>query len=124
MALLLRSPTGRHLPTRELHSIVQNYSLQSNRKLEEGEDHPDRDAQFRHINEWVKRALAAGEPVISVDTKKKELVGNYANSGQQWRVAKQPERVQGHDYSGPSNPSTCPEHIPTASSTWGATPGL
>jgi hypothetical protein len=89
----------------------QNYSLQSNRKLEEGEDHPDRDAQFRHINEWVKRALAAGEPVISVDTKKKELVGNYANSGQQWRVAKQPERVQGHDFPGPEVPRAYPYGI-------------
>jgi hypothetical protein len=89
----------------------QNYSLQSNRKLEEGEDHPDRDAQFRHINECVKRALAAGEPVISVDTKKKELVGNYANSGQQWRAAKQPERVQGHDFPGPEVPRAYPYGI-------------
>ncbi len=68
----------------------QGYSLQSNRKTEEGEDHPDRDAQFRHINTQVKRALAKGTPVISVDTKKKELLGNYDNSGQQWRPAKQP----------------------------------
>jgi hypothetical protein len=79
----------------------QDYSLQSNRKLEEGEDHPDRDAQFRHINNAVKRALAAGEPVISVDTKKKELVGNYANGGQQWLAAKHPRRVKGHDFPGP-----------------------
>ena len=55
----------------------QNYSLQSNRKTEEGADHPDRDAQFRHINAQVKRALATGMPVISVDTKKKELLGSY-----------------------------------------------
>src|ERR1700757_493718 len=53
------------------------YSLQGNRKTEEGGDHPDRDAQFRHINRAVQLALRAGEPVISVDTKKKELVGNY-----------------------------------------------
>ena len=66
----------------------QGYSLQSNRKTEEGEDHPDRDAQFRHINTQVKRALAKGTPVISVDTKKKELLGNYDNSGQQWLPAK------------------------------------
>jgi hypothetical protein len=58
----------------------QNYSLQSNRKTEEGADHPDRDAQFRHINAQVKRALAKGMPVISVDTKKKELLGNYDRS--------------------------------------------
>jgi len=61
----------------------QNYSLQSNRKTEEGADHPDRDAQFRHINKQVKRALAKGMPVISVDTKKKELLGNYDNVGKQ-----------------------------------------
>ena len=67
----------------------QHYSLQSTRKTEEGADHPDRDAQFRHINASVKKALAAGLPVMSVDTKKKELVGNYANAGQQWRPAKQ-----------------------------------
>ncbi len=89
----------------------QDYSLQSNRKLEEGEDHPDRDAQFRHINRCVKRALAAGEPVISVDTKKKELVGNYANSGQQWRVAKQPQRVKGHDFPGTEVPRAYPYGI-------------
>jgi len=59
------------------------YSLQGNRKTEEGGDHPDRDAQFRHINRAVKYALRAGEPVISVDTKKKELIGNYQNQGRQ-----------------------------------------
>src|SRR5579863_144841 len=57
-----------------LHDL--GYSLQSNRKTQEGEDHPDQDAQFRHINMQVKRALAKGVPVVSVDTKKKELVGN------------------------------------------------
>ena len=55
------------------------YSLQGNRKTEEGDDHPDRDAQFRYINRAVSAALRAGEPVISVDTKKKELIGNYQN---------------------------------------------
>src|ERR1017187_3068972 len=89
----------------------QNYSLQSNRKLEEGDDHPDRDAQFRHINDCVKRALAAGKPVISVDTKKKELVGNYANAGQQWLPAKQPQRVKGHDFPGPEVPRAYPYGI-------------
>ena len=89
----------------------QHYSLQSNRKLEEGEDHPDRDAQFRHINNCVKRALAAGSPVISVDTKKKELVGNYANAGQQWLPAKQPRKVKGHDFPGPEVPRAFPYGI-------------
>jgi Rhodopirellula transposase DDE domain len=59
----------------------QHYSLQGTRKTEEGADHPDRDAQFRHINASVTKALAAGIPVLSVDTKKKELVGNYTNAG-------------------------------------------
>lgn len=79
----------------------QHYSLQSNRKNEEGGDHPDRDAQFRHINATVKQSLAAGRPVISVDTKKKELVGNYHRGGQRWRPAKQPVTVNGHDFPDP-----------------------
>ena len=89
----------------------QNYSLQSNRKLEEGEDHPDRDAQFRHINSGVKRALRAGRPVISVDTKKKELVGNFANTGRQWLPAKEPQPVKGHDFPGPEVPRAFPYGI-------------
>ena len=90
---------------------AQHYSLQSNRKLEEGEDHPDRDAQFRHINACVKRALAAGQPVISVDTKKRELVGNYANAGQQWLPGKRPRPVQGHDFASPEVPRAFPYGI-------------
>jgi len=86
----------------------QGYSLQSNRKTEEGEDHPDRDAQFRHINTQVKRALAKGTPVISVDTKKKELLGNYDNSGQQWLPAKKPVKVNGHDFPSPDVPRAHP----------------
>ncbi|MGB7630002.1 MAG: ISAzo13 family transposase [Candidatus Deferrimicrobium sp.] len=86
----------------------QGYSLQSNRKTEDGEDHPDRDAQFRHINTQVKRALAQGTPVISVDTKKKELLGNYDNSGQQWLPAKQPVKVAGHDFPSPDVPRAYP----------------
>jgi hypothetical protein len=89
----------------------QDYSLQSNRKTEEGNDHPDRDAQFRHINQCMKQALAAGKPVISVDTKKKELVGNYANDGQQWRRSKRPEQVKGHDFPGPEVPRAFPYGI-------------
>jgi len=86
----------------------QGYSLQSNRKTEEGGDHPDRDAQFRHINTQVKRALAKGTPVISVDTKKKELVGNYENGDQQWLPAKKPVKVQGHDFPHPDVPRAYP----------------
>jgi len=89
----------------------QGYSLQSNRKTEEGSDHPDRDAQFRHINKRVKRALADSKPVISVDTKKKELVGNYENGGRQWRPAKQPRKVNGHDFPHPDVPRAYPYGI-------------
>lgn len=90
---------------------AQNYSLQSNRKTEEGTDHEDRDAQFRHINGCVKQSLAVGGPVISVDTKKKELVGNYANAGRQWLVAKQPQHVRGHDFPKPEVPRAYPYGI-------------
>ena len=88
-----------------------NYSLQGNRKTEEGEDHPDRDAQFRHINRQVQLALRAGQPVISVDTKKKELIGNFHNAGQQWRQKAAAERVGGHDFPHPSVPRAYPYGI-------------
>jgi len=92
-----------------LHAL--DYSLQSNRKTLEGADHPDRDAQFRHINAVVKKCLAQGTPVISVDTKKKELVGNYDNAGQQWLPAKEPRKVQGHDFPSPEVPRAYPYGI-------------
>lgn len=87
---------------------AQGYSLQGNRKTEEGRDHPDRDAQFRHINTQVKRSLTRATPVISVDTKKKELLGNYANKGRQWLPEKKPLKVQGHDFPGPDVPRAYP----------------
>jgi transposase len=74
------------------------YSLQSNRKNSEGADHPDRDRQFRHIARRVRAAQAAGNPVISVDTKKKEQVGNFKNSGREWRPKGDPEQVRVHDF--------------------------
>ena len=88
-----------------------DYSLQATRKMEEGADHPDRDAQFRYINAQVRRALAAHRPVISVDTKKKELLGNYENGGRQWRAVKAPARVKVHDFPGPSVPRAYPYGI-------------
>jgi hypothetical protein len=88
-----------------------DYSLQGNRKTEEGDDHPDRDAQFEHINEQVRQALAARRPVISVDTKKKELIGNYENQGRQWRKSKSPQRVNGHDFPDPAVPRAYPYGI-------------
>src|SRR6266496_5593510 len=87
------------------------YSLQGNRKTEEGDDHPDRDAQFLYINRAVKRALRAGEPVISVDTKKKELIGNYQNKGRQWRKTGTADKVNGHDFPGPEAPRAYPYGI-------------
>ena len=92
-----------------LHDL--DYSLQSNRKTEEGAEHPDRNAQFRHISAAVKKCLSQGLPVISVDTKKKELIGNYHNAGQQWRPAKQPLTVQGHDFPSPDVPRAYPYGI-------------
>ena len=88
-----------------------DYSLQGNRKTEEGDDHPDRDAQFRHINRQVRLALAQGRPVISVDTKKKELVGNYENKGRQWHKTGTARRVQGHDFPQPAVPRAYPYGI-------------
>jgi hypothetical protein len=74
------------------------YSLQSNRKTLEGAQHPDRDAQFRLINERVGAAIAASEPAISIDTRKKELVGEFKNAGREWRASGDPVKVSTHDF--------------------------
>jgi len=87
------------------------YSLQGNRKTEEGDDHSDRDAQFRHINRAVKQALRAGEAVISVDTKKKELIGNYQNQGRQWRKTGTADKVNVDDFPGLEVPREYPYGI-------------
>jgi hypothetical protein len=87
---------GRTLVGELLHE--QKFSLQANRKTREGESHPDRNAQFNHLNESVRAALAAGEPVISVDTKKKELVGDFKNGGRDWCPQGKPEEVRVHDF--------------------------
>lgn len=76
----------------------QGYSLQANRKTREGASHPDRNGQFEHINRHVKRQLRAQQPAISVDTKKKELVGDFKNPGRAWRPRGQPEQVRVHDF--------------------------
>jgi hypothetical protein len=77
------------------------YSLQANRKTREGTQHIDRDAQFQYINTQAKAFLTGGQPVISVDTKKKELVGNFRNSGREWRPKGNPEEVEIHDFIDP-----------------------
>jgi transposase len=74
------------------------YSLQSSRKTLEGAQHPDRDAQFRHINDTVSRAIEAGQPAISIDTKKKELVGEFKNAGREWHPKGRAPRVNTHDF--------------------------
>ena len=76
----------------------EGFSLQANRKTREGSEHPDRDAQFAHINASVTAALAERQPVISVDTKKKELVGDFKNAGREWRPRGEPEEVRVHDF--------------------------
>jgi len=97
----------RALGHRISHTVVgevlkqQKFSLQGNRKTREGDSHPDRDAQFAYINESVTRMLAGQQPVISVDTKKKELVGDFKNGGREWRPRGDPEDGD----SGASRPS-------------------
>jgi len=76
----------------------QGYSLQANRKTKEGARHPDRSLQFEHINRRVRAQLRAGKPAISVDTKKKELVGNFKNGGREWRPKGEPEEVNIYDF--------------------------
>jgi transposase len=86
------------------HTVVsellkrEGFSLQANCKTREGDSHPDRDAQFRHIDASVQAALAERQPVISVDTKKKELVGDFKNAGREWRPSGSPEQVRTHDF--------------------------
>src|SRR5665811_667718 len=80
----------------------QDYSLQAASKTREGRQHPDRDAQFRYLAAKVNAYLAAGDPVISVDTKKKELVGNYKNAGREWQPTGEPVEVDVHDFPDPT----------------------
>jgi len=89
-----------------LHSL--EYSLQGNRKTKEGNNHPDRDSQFKHINKTVKKFLSLKLPVISVDTKKKELVGNYKNTGKEWKNKGMPINVNDHDFPDQSVPKAVP----------------
>ena len=97
------SPTVVGNLLRELH-----YSLQANSKTQEGAQHIDRDAQFRYINTQATAFLNAGQPVISVDTKKKELVGNYKNNGREWRPKSTPDPVNVHDFIDPDLPRAVP----------------
>jgi len=102
LAMELRAQ-GQEISARSVAPLLRQlgYSLQANAKTREGASDPDRDAQFRHINATVKAALEAGEPAISVDTKKKELVGDFENGGRELRRKGQPEHVRTHDFRDP-----------------------
>lgn len=89
-------PVSHTTVAEELH--LQQYSLQGNRKTQEGASHPDRNAQFLHIHETSSTFQKRGDPVISIDTKKKELIGNYKNGGQEWAPKGAPRKVKVHDF--------------------------
>jgi len=91
---------GPRTVARLLHAL--EYSLQANRKTREGSAHPDRNAQFEYINAQVRVFQEQGQPVVSIDTKKKELVGDFFNKGQEWQPKGRPEEVQTHDFPDPS----------------------
>jgi len=92
-----------------LHRL--DYSLQANAKTLEGANHRDREDQFNYINEKVKEFLGRGQPVISVDTKKKELVGQFKNGGREWHPKGEPEEVEIHDFATPESPKVIPYGI-------------
>lgn len=88
-----------------------NFNLQSPRKTREGAHHPDRDAQFSHIAQTVSAYQAAGDPVISVDTKKKEMIGDFHSGGQEWQPKGMPEEVRTHDFIDPELGKVAPYGI-------------
>jgi DDE family transposase len=95
---------GHHVSHQTVAALLRaaDYSLQAPVKTLEGRQHPDRDAQFRYLNDQTKAFLAQGWPVVSVDTKKKELVGSFTNGGREWQPQGQPERVNVHDFPDPA----------------------
>ena len=97
---------ARNAVLRLLHE--QGFSTQGNSRAIEGKRHPDRDAQFRYINDLAKGYLAAGDPVISIDTKKKEKIGLYARNGAEWRAKGGPRRVRDHDFPDPHGEKAIP----------------
>ena len=101
---------GYQISHQSVASILKElgFSLQANQKTLEGATHPDRDKQFSFINKRAKWFLERGYPMVSIDTKKKELIGNYKNGGKQWRKQGNPERVNVHDFAGPE----CPKAVP------------
>ena len=104
---------GHEISERTLGKLLraQGFRLQANQKTREGSQHPDRDQQFEHVNETVKTAFAAGQPVISIDCKKKELVGDYKAVGREWEPTGEPVQVQGHDFPDPKVAKAVPYGI-------------
>jgi hypothetical protein len=104
---------GHPVSQRTVYRLLETlgYSLQANRKTDEGAAHPDREAQFHFISRQVKLFQRQKQPVISVDTKKKETVGPFANKGQEWEPAGQPTRVRTHDFPEPQPGKACPYGI-------------
>jgi hypothetical protein len=100
--------------------VKLGFSRQPNRKADEGSKHPDRNAQFEHINAKVVAAQVQGQPVISVDTKKKELVGNYKNGGTDYRPKGDPRRVKVHDFEKRELPSSGLMSASTGCGLWAA----
>jgi Rhodopirellula transposase. len=95
--------TGHPISARTVAALLleMDYSLQANQKTREGGQHPDRNAQFEYINNCVRRLQKRGQPVVSVDTKKKELLGDFKNAGQEWQPQGEPEEVRVHDFKDP-----------------------
>jgi len=101
---------GHAISQRSVYRLLTalGYSLQGNRKAEEGADHPDRDAQFQFINRQVRRFQRRGRPVISVDTKKKENIGEFSQRGQEWEPQGRPRRTKTHDFRAKGEPKASP----------------
>jgi Rhodopirellula transposase DDE domain len=104
---------GHHVSQRTVYTLLVklDYSMQANRKTEEGADHPDRNAQFEYIAGRAKQFQATNQPVVSVDTKKKETLGNYAGCGKEWEKSKHPLRVKTHDFPEPEDVNACPAGV-------------
>src|ERR1700676_1488012 len=113
---------GHAISPRTVYRLLMDlgYSLQSNRKMEEGAEHPDRDAQFHFINRQVRGCQRRGQPVISVDTKKKENIGNFSNDGQEWEPQQRPRRTKTHDFRADGEPKAAPYGVydPTRNEGW------
>lgn len=113
---------GHSVSARTVAKLLRDheYSLQATHKTIEGKQHPDRNAQFEHINDQTKSFQAANQPVISVDTKKKELIGQFANKGQEWQPSGEPERVNVHDFPGHTDGKVIPYGVydPTRNEGW------